>query len=72
MNAFFEDSYVVCTQAEIMLAFIKALPLHIVTSAKKPIFTVYWISGNTHFSAESSQKSLPTRDKKKKTLTLFG
>ena len=35
----FEDSHVVCTHAEIMLAFIKALPLHIVTSAKKPIFT---------------------------------
>ena len=35
----FEDSHVVCTHAEIMLAFIKALPLHIVTSAQKPIFT---------------------------------
>ena len=35
----FEDSHVVCTLAEILLAFIKALPLHIVTSAKKPIFT---------------------------------
>ena len=33
----FEDSHVVCTLAEILLAFIKALPLR--TSAKKPIFT---------------------------------